>query len=273
MTPAAWARNRHQLNMLLDVPEASGTQREAPRTLRLSDRLGRAGFVYFEERRRVVLLGLGPAFIVLTTALGIGLHVGHPLMAILLVCYAELLALMFALRACSKRLESSALYELPLFLESLILLVESGLSLLSAIEQTVDASTTAKGRIYIDRLLLAAREHSLAGVQFSTALRSIASDVPIRAVQHVLYHLELGSEDGGSVAKGLRALADYSHAEWQISISTRIKRLETFVVFPVFFAVVGLLLLTASGPLISIYNTDPTLTLPGASARRAIDAP
>lgn len=246
--------SRRQLYTLLACEPLGGEPSPYGERLTLDDRLGRAGLLTRSQRRQFLSsLVIGSSLLTLTAGLA-GYFLGRPIVLVLLVLYGELWLITLYLNVRARRLESAILNELPLMLESLTLLVEAGVSLVSALDQLTP--TESEGRRYILSLLHEARRESSAGVELSTALRGLAGLVPFSAARHVVFHLDLGLREGGSCARSLRALADYSHAEWQLAVTTRIRRLETLIVFPVFTAVLGLLMLISSGPLLTLLQSE-----------------
>lgn len=157
------------------------------------------------------------------------------------------------------KLEQAVLAELPLLLESLILLVESGLGILPAIHRLleVDGKETKlkTTRYYLGMV----HELSLRGFPFSQALEQVAEHCPFPALRHFFLHLDIGVNVGGKLGNSLRSLAQHAHQEWKLSVEARVRRLENLVVFPVFGSVIGLILLTAAVPLIPLLELKDKL--------------
>ena len=155
--------------------------------------------------------------------------------------------------------ERVILSELPILLESLILLVESGLGILPAIHKLLAASgeeTKLKNARYYLRMV---HELSMRGLPFGQALENVAEHCPHPALRHFFLHLDIGANVGGKLGSSLRSLAQHSHQEWRLSVEARVRRLENLVVFPVFGSVIGLILLTASVPLIPLLELKEKL--------------
>lgn len=233
---------------------------ESPSLSLLSDRLGRAGAVDFQQRRQIALkLGL----IVLTGAV-----IGFFFSILRQLSVASTVQLTIAGLSCGgfaaalylKRQELAherrVLFFLPLVMEQLILLIESGLGLLPALHEVLDiGDRQEKIRSNpVQHALSLVYRVSAAGVPFGIAIEQVAAAVPSRPLRHVLLHLDIGSAEGGELVPALRGLSDHCHREWKHSVESRIKKLENAVIFPVFLAVIGLMLLVAAVPLVPLID-------------------
>jgi len=149
--------------------------------------------------------------------------------------------------------ERDVLFTLPVALESMILLVESGLGILPALEgvsRTKNAKNIDTTKIFLRQVY----DLSANGMPFSDALEYVSALCPHRALRHVLLHLDIAGNQGGELIPSLRGLSSYAHSEWKLAVETRVKRLENLSVFPVFMAVIGLILLTAAVPLVPVFE-------------------
>jgi type II secretory pathway component PulF len=97
------------------------------------------------------------------------------------------------------------------------------------------------------------------GIPFEEALQVAADDCPYASLRHFFLHLDIGVNVGGKIGNSLRSLANHSHNEWKLSVEARVRKLENLVVFPVFGSVIGLVLLTAAVPLISLLDLKDRL--------------
>lgn len=173
--------------------------------------------------------------------------------------YLGVVCWLYYLRYRVSEVERRVLFELPLLLESVILLVEAGMGVLPALQQIVsveDPNGTSSPVLKMFRIVYELSAH---GMPFALALETIAETVHIRALRHVLLHLDISSSEGGSLVPSLRSLSDHAHTEWTLSVQHRVKRLENLAVFPVFVAVLGLLVLTAAVPLVPIIEFSNSL--------------
>ena len=144
------------------------------------------------------------------------------------------------------------LFELSFFLENLLLLCSAGLGLSAAVQRVTHEE--AKGSLtpfFIE--FLRRLENGDSSQEATSALAEVA---PIAAIRHVFVQLDLGTGVGAPVTDVLSALNEYSAEEWRLCVESSIRRIEVAVVFPVFAAVFGFLLLVASGPIVSIANLD-----------------
>jgi len=234
-----------------------------------SDTLGRAGFILPTQRRTALLCRLvvfivmpliGTAFASLISAQLLSLLIGSSI-----GFYIGLSSWMIFLRVREKDLEREILFRTPLILESLILLVESGLGILPAIaEITTTGKAQREGTNPMIQLLELVYRLSLNGIPLSRSLAMVADASPNRLVRHVFLHLDISALEGGELVPSLRSLSDHTHAQWRLGVESRVKRLENLVVFPVFTAVMGLFLLTASVPLIPLLDFLDHLPAKGA---------
>lgn len=220
---------------------------------RLGDRFGKAGLYSTGERHAMLLLLLCLGFA--GGALGLFVSSGSSLQ-VLLTCgsglYFGVLVWFWYLRRRMREFEREVLFHLPLVLESLILLVESGLGILPAIERLVGRTHNNGAATPVHRLLRVVYELSAHGMPLKQALATVAEVVPIRVFRHVLLHLDISGSEGGELIPSLRSLSNHAHREWTHSVETRVRRLENLVVFPVFASVLGLMLLTVAAPIVPI---------------------
>ena len=143
--------------------------------------------------------------------------------------------------------ERQILFQLPLVMESLILLVESGLGILPAIEKI--AKTNKEDHNSVSKALAEVYRLSSGGLSLNNALEKVAARSEVRILKHILLHLDISGNEGGELIPSLQSLSEHAYTEWKVSVERRIKRLESMVVFPVFVSVLGLMLLSAAAPL------------------------
>jgi Flp pilus assembly protein TadB len=252
--------------MRLETLESCSSSTEAAREIfsdsislkLLSDSLGRAGAVDFQRRRQIILKLC--SIVLAGTAVGLAFSIlrnlsiaGIALLTIAGAIGGGLVAVLYLKRQqCAY--ERRILFFLPLVMEQLILLIESGLGLLPALHGVLDIEEKQEKRWInpVQHTLSLIYRISAAGVPFGIALEQIASVVPSRPLRHVLLHLDIGAAEGGEMVPALRGLSDHCHREWKHSVEGRIKKLENAVIFPVFLAVIGLMLLVAAVPLVPL---------------------
>jgi Flp pilus assembly protein TadB len=173
--------------------------------------------------------------------------------------YLGVVASVLHLRRTAADYERRLMFQLPLTLEALILLVESGLGILPALEQLVSSKGNSAKNNPVIRILGLVYRLASNGIPFSRAASMVANSIENRAMRHVLLHLELSRSEGGSIGASLRSLSDHAHNEWKASVETRVKRLENQVIFPVFGCVIGLMVLVSAVPLVSIKDFSDRL--------------
>jgi len=186
----------------------------------------------------------------------------------LVICsYLGLIGILFFLRSRARAHEQEVLLKLPLALEGLILLVQSGLGVLPAIDALVKSSDERNPvMVYLKQ----AYDLSSNGLAFRDASRVVSTSIPnLPVLRHVLLHLDISQVDGGEILPSLRSLSDYCQAEWKLSVQSRVRRLENLVVFPVFLSVIGLLFLTAAVPIVPILELQAKLDSPAQSIKAA----
>ncbi|MCC6952521.1 MAG: type II secretion system F family protein [Deltaproteobacteria bacterium] len=239
----------------------------------LDDWLGRSGLIEPNARRTFIastalLIFLSPLItIAITAALGGSvLFIGS-----CLLCLTST-APLFRLRHREVAHRGRLLSSLPLLLESLILLVESGLGLLPALAACSEASDIRHVPAARYFTLVYARVAS--GIPLSEAVRSVALRAAHPAIRHVLLHLDVAGSEGGKLGDALRSLSDYAHAEWKLWVEERVRRLENLAVFPVFASVLGLMLVIGAVPLAKVHNIRGALAAGGTpSAETLADPP
>src|SRR5262249_36639451 len=139
------------------------------------------------------------------------------------------------------------------------LLAGAGYGLFPALECAVTAAKSADRPSVLSRLFDLVVHISAAGIPFPEVLEMVATAVPYRVLRHVLLHLDVSAIEGAELVPSLQSLSEHTHVEWRLSVEHRVRRLENWVVFPVFGAVIGLLLLVAAVPLVPLLEMDHRL--------------
>lgn len=240
----------------------------------IKDRLGRAGFITPDERKRAKLLQ--GAIIILPALIGAFAWKDHARAGALIGFgvggYVGITAWMQLLGYCTKTQTRKVLFHIPLFLESIILLVESGLGILPAIEKSVGKQEPGKTNP-VRRMMRLVYELSAHGIPFSDALQAVADASSIKVLRHTLLHLDISGTEGGELIPSLRSLSAHAHHEWKLSVEQRVKRLENLVVFPVFASVLGLMLLTAAVPIVPVIKLSQSLGSGGNNLQAVMQNP
>lgn len=243
----------------------------------LSDRLGKAGFFRTESRRKAKILGcLLVTSCTLTVGLGLGL-LGETQSAVALGSfiglYLGVTAWVLYLRYLRDKLAQQVLFRLPLALEALVLLVESGLGILPALHAYLSTQEKNQRENPIAFVLSLVYGLCIHGIPFANALTLVANHFEHRTLRHVFLHLDLSATEGGELGAALRSLAEFAHTEWKLSVDTRVRRLENLVVFPVFVAVFGLMFIAVAVPAVPIADFVAKMSPDSGSARREVSSP
>ena len=268
-------QSRYRLLRLLSVcPQPSAAQesqegvelRREYRLENLQDRFGSAGYLGEESRRRgrrtrLLFLTLTPAAFLLLSALRKG-SLPSPFSGLLLCLggvYCGLNLWILLLKYLKKDFEREVLFQLPLFLESLILVVETGMGVLPALEQVLQRRERLRQVDPVSELFRLVYGLSSRGLPLEQALDLVADHMTLRPLRHVLLHLDISANIGGELVPALRNLSDHAHNEWRLSVEGRVRRLENLVVFPVFVSVMGMIALIAAVPLVPLLGLQETL--------------
>jgi Flp pilus assembly protein TadB len=256
-------RELEEIDRQLETSQGSTsdiTQEESEGMLELfTGRMGEAGFytpslLMKAKKISYLIFGTTALFVAFCSwhisksflALGIGAFIGFYIGAIIWLLY---------LKSRKTDLEREVLFRIPIALESMVLLVESGLGILPALENIVKSRSQKdkESNIVLYALHLVYQLASR-GLPFSQALEMVGNAMPHRVFRHVLLHLDLSGTEGGELVPALRSLGQHAHLEWKLGVESRVKRLENLVVFPVFISVMGLITLAAAVPLVSVLN-------------------
>lgn len=228
----------------------------------LSDRLGRAGILSQKQRLKFKKLASLSFCLIIILFFVSGLTLYNFRIAIpltLIGTYLCFTTYLLFLKFKAKYEERECLFQLAIFLESLVLLVESGLGVLPALEKIVKSQDESgnKGLLnYFFKLIYNLTEN---GLPFSKSLALISQVCPNSTLKHIFMHLDISNSEGGELIPSLRNLSDYAHNEWKMSVEHRVKRLENLVVFPVFLAVIGLMILSSAVPIVPLLKLKDSL--------------
>lgn len=249
-------RTRRQLDALSaceqDCSESNSAYEPVLELEVLDSRLGRAGYLTRKQQRRFVQ-GLGLCWCgLLIAAVCAGWLANWSMWwivgALVLGSYCYVLAALVYVKVKAKNFERELLFYLPLTLEQLLLLTHAGLGVVSAVRELVDAESDNP----IIPFLTAVYQRAERGETFESALADVAEHCPFHTLKHFFLHLETSIALGAELAHSLTQLSEHIHREWQVSLEGMVRRLESAVVFPVFFAVIGLLVLVAAVPIVPL---------------------
>ena len=173
--------------------------------------------------------------------------------------FAGLIVALVTLKIIRKKRESLLETRIPLFIEQMILLVESGHSLQSAYFSTVEISETFDELCPLVGTLKLVKELAESGLQFQEAMLSVSENSDNPAIRHMLFHLDMSTSTGGEIIPSLRALGSYSYQQWKVGLEEKVKKLENTSVVPLFVAVIGLMFLVAAVPLVPLSDFSKSL--------------
>ena len=249
LRPAAWDRL-----LALDAPHpSSGTKHPRVTLPALIDPLGRAGLVERGERHVFLASAVGGCVLSSVAAGVLASRIDlSPLIGAVLGLSLGALGVQVSLHRRQRAYSARMVGSLPLTLESLILLVQSGLSVLPAIAACAAQMSSRDAPAL--RFFTILYDRTITGQAITDAVEEIAAALPYPAVRHVLLHLDIAGAEGCSIADALRSLSDYAHAEWRAGVEERVRRLENVAVFPVFAAVIGLFCLVVAVPLVRVQS-------------------
>lgn len=221
---------------------------------RSSDWLARSGCFTYQQRRAIyrnigfiAVMSLSTSLILAAQASSISKAVIASAAAGFVGIAATCIYVRFRMQSAQQKVA----FEVPLLLEKLILLVESGFDILAAVEKLVSQISAEDPSPTLHFLDLAYRLAG-AGMPFGQSLELVANRCGHPVITHVFLHLDITGNNGGELVPALRSLSSHTHREWKLGVESRVKRLETLVVFPVFLSVIGLILLVAAVPLVPI---------------------
>lgn len=252
-----------------DVPEEAGVAPDDEARFsaelllldgRMQDRLGRAGGITPLRRRRVVqTLVLSTLSIAVMSVGACRALIESPravAVVVVIGVYGAALTVHLGLTLMQKRFEREAMFELPLFLDALTLLVESGLALVPALHRLVELRRSLGRADVVTVVFDTVRSLSDRGISFHEGLMLVSEGLTIPALHHALVHLDIASNEGAKLIPAMRALGDTTYGQWRMSVEGRVRRLENYSVFPVFGAVLGLMAILSAGPIVQLMALD-----------------
>lgn len=216
-------------------------------------RLGRAGYLTSTERNKAIA-----SLSLLEAVFLISGYWSYGIIGAITGSYFGLIFCLYFLKSKQKQFERAVLYNLPLMLEALILLVEAGLGIVPAVGELVKTGSKGVDNPVI-RVLSLVHRLSDSGMPFQQALSNVANAIPYPSLRHVLVHLDISETEGGEIIPSLRSLSDHIQTEWRLGVETRVRQLENQVVFPVFIAVLGLAAYVAAVPMKSVVEVTSNL--------------
>lgn len=257
-------------NRLRNFQDASGVQqgsanahvvtlmKQMSQDTTLDEQLTFAGFITYPEQLSILqykkMLILGSAFLSLCVSIFLQKTIVFMLITVGVAVYGAYFLFALFLRIRKTEMERAAYFDTPLILEEIILMIESGVALFPAMEKVCAAKDGAFANSIVRKYLQLVYRLTSGGIPMTEAFAHVSALCPFQPVRSMLVHFDVSSSIGGELLHSLQALATQVHNEWKLSVETRVKKLENMVVFPVFTAVIGMMILTAAVPMVPILN-------------------
>lgn len=158
-------------------------------------------------------------------------------------------------RGLEEEYRSSLDYFLPMVMERVVMAVQAGLDIISALTCLRDLEERSTSKIDpVSRLLGVALTLSEAGIRFDTALKEVASSVNSSALRHAFIHLALAHKDGGELVSPLRELSDSTQLYYQETVEEQVAKMPVKATVPLVLTFAGLIIFFLSSPLIQILS-------------------
>ncbi len=156
-------------------------------------------------------------------------------------------------------------YHLPLIMEQLVMAVQSGYDVFSALKVVLDTEidVVEHKRSPMYALLLRTRTLIESGLTVEEALKEVSHTVPSPALRHAFLHLAIAHREGGELVRPLRELSDATQLYYQETVEERIAKLPVKATVPLVITFAGLLLMFLTSPLIKVMEMT-SKGVPGA---------
>lgn len=254
---------------LSDLAEADNETQISQKGLKIfSDELGKIGIFDPKERRRFLLTQkLLPVIFVALPLLILGiLGKSEPAQIFASSMVGWGVGYITVRRMAANRREKyqKALeYHLPLVMERIVMAVEAGLDIVSALQNIIKLENEGLGEGLADikeidpvtRLLEVVMALSDAGLRFETALYDTANVVDNSSIKHAFIHLALAYKEGGELIMPLRELSDATQLQYQEILEEEIAALPIKATMPLVLVFAGLVICFLTGPIVQIIKT------------------
>ncbi len=155
-------------------------------------------------------------------------------------------------------------FYLPIVMERIIMAVQTGHDVLSAVRTVVELDDDMSKRLK-DVPILPTKDPATrlfglvlrfveAGIKFDLALQNIADLVDSPALKHAFLHIKLAYLEGGAVIVPLRELSDSTQLFYQESIEEEIAKLPAKATWPLVITFAGLIIWFLTTPLVEIIS-------------------
>lgn len=150
-------------------------------------------------------------------------------------------------------------YALVLVMERLVMAVEAGLDVVSAlstvIKLEVDNNESLENYCPVVQLFTIVISLTESGMQFDKALRVVADSQNCSAIKHAFIHLGNAQRDGGELIMPLRELSDATQSYFQETVEEDIAKTPVKATFPLVLTFVGLIICFLTIPIIQVVET------------------
>lgn len=160
---------------------------------------------------------------------------------------------------------------LPIVMERLVMAVQAGLDIYSAISAAKEYRLLASGvdTDPVTDLLSEAISQTENGLSLEEALQNAAKRFPNTGLHHAFLHLALAHKEGGELVYPLRELSDATQLYYQESIEEYIAGLPVKATVPLLLTFVALIIFFITPPMLQVFKmTDRALSNEEAHAKR-----
>lgn len=153
---------------------------------------------------------------------------------------------------------------LPLVMERIVMAVQAGHDVISAVRTTVDLELEKKTVIDrtasytidpVTKLLSLVYKLTVAGRPFEEALKAVALKVECSPLRHAFIHLSNAHRDGGELVGPLKELSDSTQLYYQESIEEDIAKMPVKATMPLLCMFLGLVVGFLVTPMLHIIST------------------
>jgi len=174
-------------------------------------------------------------------------------------------------RKSAQRLWRQVDFFLPIVMERLVMAVQAGLDIYSAISAAKEYRLLASGidTDPVTNLLSEAISQTENGLSLEEALQNAAKRFPNPGLHHAFLHLALAHKEGGELVYPLRELSDATQLYYQESIEEYIAGLPVKATLPLLLTFVALIIFFITPPMLQVFKmTDRALSSEGTHATR-----
>jgi hypothetical protein len=177
-------------------------------------------------------------------------------------------------RRRTARIHEEIEFHLPIVMESIVMAVEAGLDVVSALGRVLevprgvgDGADTPRDPV--SRLLEKVLERTNGGWSFEDALKDVAHQVGNHSLRHAFIHLGLAYREGGELVAPLRELSHSTQLHFQESVEERIAKLPVKATAPLLCTFTGLIVCFITVPLMQVMHLADKAT-PGEFRPRIV---